>query len=250
MKEKFNVSSATLHIMAMLFMLLDHMWATVTPGRNWMTCIGRIAFPIFAFMIVEGYFHTHNIRKYLLRLLVFAIISEVPFNLMYGGQAFYPYHQNVIWTLLMGLLIILAIEKVKTKKKLWLTILVSVILTLVGVIVGFVTMVDYYGTGVFTVLIFYFFRIGENRKRWWCYLGQLILLGWVNLELLGGLYYPVTIAGVNLEILQQGFAMFALIPIWLYVGRQGFHNKVFQYICYAFYPVHMLILGLIMILSY
>lgn len=242
MQRKFDVSSATLHILAMSFMLLDHMWATVTPGHEWMTCVGRIAFPIFAFMIVEGYFHTHNIKRYLLRLLVFAVITEIPFDLMYGSQAFYPYHQNVLWTFLIALLIICAIEKVKEKNKLWLTILVAALLTILGVALGFICMVDYYGTGVATVLVFYFF----HGRKWWCYVGQLVFLGWINLELLGGLYYPVTIAGHDFEILQQGFAMLALIPIWLYRGRQGFHNKSFQYFCYAFYPVHCLILALLM----
>lgn len=56
---------------------------------------GRLAFPIFAFMAVEGYFHTHSFQKYALRLLLFAVLSEVPFDLMYGGTWFYPVHQNV-----------------------------------------------------------------------------------------------------------------------------------------------------------
>ncbi len=102
-KYRFDISSAGLHILAMTFMLLDHMWATVTPGQEWMTCVGRMAFPIFAFMIVEGYFHTHDLKKYLLRMVAFALISEVPFDLMYEGLAFYPYHQNVMWTFLIAL---------------------------------------------------------------------------------------------------------------------------------------------------
>ncbi len=242
MKLKFDISSAALHILAMIFMLLDHMWATVLPGRAWMTCLGRIAFPIFAFMIVEGYFHTHSFKKYMLRLLIAAILSEIPFNLMYGSQVIYPYHQNVLWTFLIALSVIWLIEKIKQKGKLWLTILVSVLLTIAGVLLGLITMVDYYGAGVFTVLVFYFF----HERKWWGYLGQLLLLGWLNLEVIGGLYYPVTIAGVELELLQQGFALLALIPIWLYRGRQGYHSKAFQYGCYAFYPVHCLILALLL----
>lgn len=118
---------------------------------------------IFAFMVVEGSFHTHNLRQYLLRLLIWAILTEIPFDLMYGGSVFYLYHQNVIWTFLLSLLIISLIEKCKTRFHTFPTVLIS-----------------------------------------------------------------------------AGLALLALIPIWLYQGKQGHHSKTFQYFCYAFYPVHML----------
>ena len=70
-------------------MLMDHLWATLFPAQEWLTCAGRLAFPIFAFMTVEGYFRTHNFRKYVFRLFLFALISEIPFDLMYGGTWFY-----------------------------------------------------------------------------------------------------------------------------------------------------------------
>ena len=69
-KLKFEVTSMLLHIMAMVFMLCDHLWGTIVPGNDWLTCIGRLAFPVFAFMIVEGYFHTKNLKKYVGRLYV------------------------------------------------------------------------------------------------------------------------------------------------------------------------------------
>ena len=100
MKHKFAIetTSASLHIMAMAFMLCDHLWGTIIPGNDWLTCIGRIAYPIFAFMIVEGYFHTSNLKKYVKRLFIFALLSEIPFNLAMGSRLFYPIHQNVLWT--------------------------------------------------------------------------------------------------------------------------------------------------------
>lgn len=92
-----------LKAIALFCMLLDHMWATIVPGREWMTCVGRIAFPIFAFELAQGYTHTHDLRAYAKRLLLLAVVSEVPFDMVVGGTYFYPWHQNVAWTLLAGL---------------------------------------------------------------------------------------------------------------------------------------------------
>ncbi len=239
--SRFDISAAVLHILAMVLMLMDHLWATLLPAQDWLTCAGRVAFPIFAFMSVEGYFHTHNFKKYAQRMLLFAVLSEIPFDLMYGGTWFYPVHQNVIWTLLMGLLGIHLMETVRKKQKPWDYVLVSAGVVAAGGILGTLCMVDYYGVGVLTVFIFYFFR----GRKWWCLLGQLLALYWVNVQMLGGLMYPIQLFGMEFELCQQGLALLALLPIWLYRGRQGYHSKPFQYACYAFYPVHMLILVLV-----
>ena len=238
----FDISTAALHIIAMTLMLMDHLWATLLPAQEWLTCVGRIAFPIFAFMSVEGYFHTHNFKKYLTRLFIFALLSEIPFDLMYGGTWFYPVHQNVIWTFILGLFGIHIMETVREKKKTPVFVLTAILVTIAGGLLGTLTMVDYYGIGVLTVFIFYFFR----GRKWWCLLGQSAALYWVNVDLLGGLMYPVRFFGIEFELCQQGLALLALVPIWLYRGRQGYHSKPFQYLCYAFYPVHMLILVLIL----
>lgn len=239
--SRFDISAAVLHILAMVLMLMDHLWATLLPAQDWLTCAGRVAFPIFAFMSVEGYFHTHNFKKYAQRMLLFAVLSEIPFDLMYGGTWFYPVHQNVIWALLMGLLGIHLMETVRKKQKPWIYVLVSAGVVAAGGILGTLCMVDYYGVGVLTVFIFYFFR----GRKWWCLLGQLLALYWVNVQMLGGLMYPIQLFGMEFELCQQGLALLALLPIWLYRGRQGYHSKPFQYACYAFYPVHMLILVLV-----
>ena len=72
---KMETTTMVLHLLAMAFMLCDHLWGTVVPGNDWLTCIGRIAFPIFAFLIVEGYFHTKNLKKYIGRMLLFAVLG-------------------------------------------------------------------------------------------------------------------------------------------------------------------------------
>ena len=232
--SKLNISSSGLHILAMGLMLCDHLWAMLFPAQEWLTCLGRIAYPIFAFMVVEGYTYTHNLRHYILRILFWAFLSEIPFDLMYGGSIFYPYHQNVLWTFLLSLLLIVLIEKCKSRFK---TVFV-VSLSILGFVLGYATMVDYYGVGILTVLVFYFFR-GQNWKN--CLL-QFLCLYILNVKLLGGYYYTFQIFGHNIEFVQQGFALLSLLPIWLYQGRKGIHNKIFQYFCYAFYPVHMLLL--------
>ena len=221
----FDISAAMLHIIAMTFMLMDHLWATLLPAQDWLTCVGRLAF-----------------KKYILRLLLFAVLSEIPFDLMYGGTWFYPFHQNVIWTLLIGLFGIHLMEKVRKKRKLWIFLPTAVLVVLVGSALGTIGMADYYGAGVLTLFVFYFFR----GRKWWCFLGQLLALYWVNVELLGGLMYPIRLFGMDFELCQQGLALLSLLPIWLYRGRQGCHTKVFQYSCYAFYPVHMLLLALVL----
>lgn len=236
-----GISSFSLHILAMALMLCDHLWATLFPAQVWMTCIGRVAFPIFAFMIVEGFFHTTTVRRYIIRLFLFAIVSEVPFNLIYGSSPIYPFHQNVLWTFLIALLSIALVEKVKTMGKWWLTWPVLIITALVGSLLGTIAMVDYFGAGVLTVLTFYIFR----EKKWWCFLGQLVCLAILNIKMIGGYFYSISIAGHEFQIVQQSFALLSLIPIWLYHGEQGYHSKWFQYVCYAFYPAHLLLLYLI-----
>ena len=239
-KLKLETTSFSLHIMAMLFMLCDHLWGTIVTGNDWLTCIGRLTFPIYAFMIVEGYFHTKNLKKYVLRLLLFAVISEIPFNLAMGSSLFFPIHQNVLWSFLISIGFIHWNEKVK-EKQLWKRILVGVATICIGYLVGIITFVDYYNAGIFMVLVFYFFR----GKKWWCYLGQFICLWYINFEMLGGLSYEIDIFGQTHFIARQGLALLALIPIWLYKGKQGYHSKPLQYFYYVFYPLHLLILGLL-----
>lgn len=235
-----EITSAGLHCFAMAFMLLDHLWATVVPGNDWMTCVGRLAFPIFAFLLVEGFFHTRSRKKYALRLFVSALISEIPFNLMCAGGIFYPFHQNVLWTFLIGIGLMAWNERARQAKT-WRRLLRFAATFLVGMVVGTLTMVDYFGYGVAMVLVFYLFR-GDT---WYHRVGQLAGLYWINAVLMGGLVYEFEALGRLWVVHQQAFAVLSLAFIWLYRGRKGRSSKAFQYFCYAFYPVHMLILSLL-----
>lgn len=240
-KLKIETTSMSLHIMAMIFMLCDHLWATIVPGNDWLTCIGRMTFPIFAFLTVEGYFHTSSLKKYVKRLLIFAIVSEIPFNLVMGSRWFYPIHQNVLWTFLLGIGLIHLNEKAKKKGKVFIRVLTAIGTILLAYIVGILTFVDYYHAGVLMVLVFYFFR----GRKWWNYLGQFLLMYYINVEMLSGFSYEIELFGKMHYLVRQGFALLALIPIWLYRGKEGYKSKVLQYVYYGFYPVHLLILALI-----
>ena len=240
-KFRFELTSFALHIMAMVFMIFDHLWGVfATDGYLWMTCIGRLTYPIFAFMIVEGYFHTKNLKKYVLRLLIFALISEIPFNLVMSSSWIAPLHQNVLWTFLIGILLIFLNEKTN-KKALWVRILVFIGTALLGCLLGIITFVDYNHGGVLIILMFYVFR----ERKWWALLGQIVCLYFISVEVISGQFIPIELFGKTFELVVQSFCVLALIPIWLYQGKQGPYNKAIRYLYYGFYPAHLLLFALI-----
>ena len=252
MKEstsRFGITSAGLHILGMVIMLMDHAWVTIAPSHNWLTWVGRIAFPIFAFLTAEGYFRTKNFKSYLGRMFLFALLAEIPFNLMNtgGSSFFYPLHQNVLFTFIIALLMMRCIDKMREKfsNKAALIMFASGALLLVGYLLGAFLFVDYYGAGVVTVLVFYFF----HERKWWAFLLQAVCLYYINVEMLAGLYVPVELLGHSFELHQQLLALLALVPIWLYNGRKGNDSILFRFGCYFFYPAHMLLLVALMLLG-
>ena len=220
-QKPFSLNATHLRILALVLMLLDHLWGTVVPGNDWMTYAGRMAFPIFAFQAAEGYHHTHDFKGYCKRLALFALVSEIPFNLMISGSPIFPFHQNVMLTLLLGLLVCRAWDQRKWWK--------AALLLLAGV----VTFPDYGVMGVLTVLMFHVLRDWK-----WAQLLMLIAINWFGFEgqhlILGTMEVPV-----------QAFAILAFLPIALYSGEKGRGGRALQYGSYIFYPLHMLILGLL-----
>ena len=237
--RSFGIDAGMLRLFAILFMLLDHLWATVVRGNLWMTCLGRLAFPIFAFQLCEGYRHTSDYRRYGLRLLVFALQSELPFNLCYAGSVFFPFHQNVLFTLLLGLLAIRQADELRREegiKKKSLRCL-ALLLILAG---GVLLFPDYGFMGVMTVLCFFVFR---NHR-----LFQLAAMAVLNIFAFEGQTIPVSLFGLAFDFPIQGFALLALPLIWLYNGEKGPGGKGLRLFWYIFYPLHMLLLHFIQLL--
>ena len=235
MKERPELTSFGLHLLAMGLMLCDHVCLALMPDRLWMTCVGRLAFPIFAFLVAEGFVRTRSRARYARRLLVFALVSEVPFDLLAAGRLVYPLRQNVLWTFLIALGCMQLLEWAKADSRPAARLVVSAGTVLVGFLAGTAFMVDYFGPGVWTVLVFYFFRGDGWRQR----LGQLLCLLFLNGWRLAG--QTVLPGGLALPI--QAFAVLALPFIWLYRGRQGPHGRAVRWLFYGFYPAHLLVLA-------
>lgn len=206
--NKKGISGSTLKIIAMISMLVDHIAAVFIQGdiNVWMRNFGRIAFPIYCFLLVEGFFHTHNIKKYAFRLGVFALLSEIPYDLAFSGELFDWSRQNVFFTLLISLLVIYCIERLTDKQ--WLVIPI-----IVGCILAYWGQTDYKYLGVLLVVSFYMFR--ENL-----------------LERIFSLILFNVFAGQIYGILSMPF-------LECYNGKRGLRLK---YVFYVFYPVHLLIL--------
>lgn len=178
--------------------------------------IGRLGFPIFCFLLVEGFEHTHNIGKYALRLLLFAFLSEVPFDLAIYGVPVYMGYQNVFFTLLVGLLVMIAYRKAaeKFQEQPFIRMFLYVITLLAGMIVAALLKSDYGAIGVVCIMILYMFRQNKVHQ---------IIAGCV-------------------AFLWEVTAPLAFIPIAFYNRQRGLKIK---YLFYIFYPAHLFILYLI-----
>ena len=251
---KHGISSAVLKNIAVVTMLIDHIGAVIVTrlliqnglyeamvnqeaysawmGQNGnlygiymaMRIIGRFAFPIYCFLLVEGFQRTHDVKKYLGRMFLFALLSEVPFDLALSGKAWYPAYQNVFFTLLLGLLVIAGLRLVEqrfsgteTGKKI-LRVALDAVIVIAGCALALILKTDYNFKGVMAIVVLYLFR---NRKKAQIWAGVIIFLLMDGLEMIAALSF---------------------ILIWFYNGTRGRQNK---YFFYFFYPVHLLLLWLV-----
>lgn len=244
-RAKKGISGCTLKMIAVITMLIDHTAAGVL-GRylsmsgygsiydidsmnTWldtygalytaytvMRMIGRVAFPIYCFLLVQGYEHTRSRTKYALRLFLFALISELPFDLLFNGKVLEFGYQNVFFTLWIGLLTMMAFEWVESQQRLHsiLRVLGMIAVLVAGLLAAHFLQTDYAATGVMCIMALYIFRWKKSYQ---------IIAGCV-------------------AFLWELTAPLAFIPIGFYNGRRG---RQIKYFFYAFYPVHLLVLYLI-----
>ena len=218
--QGMGLSGSTLKVIAVLSMIVDH-WCYLFAeqgtdiyeiGRMW---IGRVAFPIFCFLLIEGFLHTRNRRKYGQNLLLFALISEIPWNFVFSNTWHHPM-QNVFFTLFLGYLGLCALEALWEKPVLQLSCIVG----LFGF--SYIFHADYGWHGFLLIMIMYLFR---TRRI----LQALVSTLWMNYE---------------------WKMCFSFISINMYNGKRGFiQGKAAKYFFYLFYPVHLLVLGVIRVMG-
>lgn len=245
---KKGITGSTLKLIAVITMLIDHIGAVVveralmqsnkTGLLNYdelyildlvLRSIGRVAFPIFCFLLVEGFMHTKSVWKYAGRLALFAFVSELPFNLAFKGVLIegkmVGSYQNVMFTMLIGFLVMIALDYIKKaetesrfsfniKNKLAIKmipiILMAVVIAL-GIILAEVLNTDYAGKGIIAIVALYLFRKNKFNQA----TAGVLAFSWE---------FPAPIA---------------FLPILAYNGQRGMNLK---YFFYFFYPIHLLVL--------
>ena len=235
-----SFSGTALKTIACITMLVDHIGAScieagiLTPGLDSGTLsrdtlstyplyrldmvlrfTGRLAFPIFCFLLVEGFVHTRDVKKYVRRLFLFALISEVPFDLAFFRTSFALDHQNVYWTLALG---VLAMAGLKHYEKpdgsaSWKGLLCAAGCTLAALL----ACTDYDGIGVFIICALYLTR-GDRKRQ--CIVGALLFL------------FELT-------------APLAFVLVWFYNGQRGACSPLQKKAFYWFYPVHLSVLAVV-----
>ena len=207
-----GIDTFTLKMIALFAMLCDHVGLVFFPQQIVFRMVGRISFPIFAYVLVEGFWHTHDVKRYMARLGVMAFVSEIPFDLMASKKILELGHQNIFFTLLLGVVLLYMLTKTVNP------FLQFVYVAFAMWIANFLRM-DYRFFGILIIFCFYYCRSNQRLK----YIGitaiSLLLKGWTGC-----------------------FTALSLVPISLHNGEQGRKCKWFFYI---FYPAHLLAIVLI-----
>ena len=229
MERSRGLDGGALKGIAAALMLMDHVGAILLPEVLALRCVGRLAFPIFAFFIAEGYAHTRDFGRYFRRLAILAVVSEIPFNLE-NGAVFDLTRQNVLFTFCLALLTLRGLEALGRERGFGRWAGCGLVLA-AGFAAGELLRTDYGGWGVVTVALLYLCRDGRYAKLW-----LLLAMAAVNGLGMGSLTMPVFGGEMPIQI----FAVAALPMIWLYNGQAG--PKGLRRAFYVFYPAHLLVL--------
>ena len=210
------MNATCLKTIALCSMLVDHIGTVIFPNIFLFSILGRLAFPIFCFFIAQGFVHTSHIKKYLLKLLGFSFLSEIPFDLALRGKLIDWQAQNVFFTLFLGLCALYLLEQTRERFPLFGLAGITAIAALAQIL-----HTDYGWYGVILIVLFYICR--ENR----------LLLCISFLFLNTGFHFWSHSS-------TQIYAAFSLIPLCFYNGKRG--NHPIPYFFYGFYPTHLLLL--------
>ena len=223
--DRFGFSGATLKWLACACMLCDHLFkALVLPYPYVFQICGRLAFPLFAFLVAEGAAYTRSFPKYLLRVVAFALLSEMPFDLAFFGRYWYLGHQNVFFTFLLALPVLWLLRlSIERNRRLALGIPPALG---IACLAAALLHTDYNISGVLCVFTFALVRLLPPQWRF-----------------VGGIGIALTALLNDNPV--QAWALLALPLILLYNGKRGRGGKWLQYGCYLFYPVHLFGLFLI-----
>lgn len=231
-KKHTGISGSTLKIIALVSMFIDHVAATlieVNYGNKdsflyrlpWsehtmlqvdavLREVGRLAFPIFCFLLVQGAMYTHDRKKYLRNMAVFALVSEIPFDLAFYNSIWYMNSQNVFFTLTLGLLAVYLLDRWKGKEWIALGMVVPI------AVIAYFLHTDYGAAGVVLIVLFWLLRWNEKMQAILCSVWMVMGIG-----------------------LSEAAGIFAFLPIHFYNGERG---RQLKYVFYLFYPAHLLVL--------
>lgn len=256
-KIKIKLDASMLRIIAMATMLIDHfafmiigngvlygydqkvheVALSTTDGKSWyvlyviLRTIGRISFPIFCFLLVEGFVHTKNLFKYMLRVLFLAIVSEIPFNLVCGNAILYPMAQNTVFTFFLGLLMLFFIKKIE-KMSDDLRITLTIFILALSCITSYYLKLDYNVAGMILIFLIYHFYTDKNIK-----ILSVALISFIISFVEKGSYRYF------------GFGALAALILLIYNGKPGFLHK-YMWVYYLFYPLHLIILYGVVFITY
>ncbi len=209
------MSGFTLKMIALVTMLIDHVGAVFFPELIWLRYIGRISMPIYAFLLAEGYRKTHSFNRYALRLLLFALLSEVPYDLLFHGVVLEFGNQNILFTLLTALLVMRLLDLSAKKRNVFIFIGALVLIA-----APYFLHFDYGIYGVLVPLCFFLFQKYRG----------------IDAIAFSALTYGRYLYNGNFT---QVYAIAASIPILLYNGKRGVFSL--KYLFYIIYPAHLLL---------